>query len=297
MPELDVVDRLARLKDSGIVREFSAIFDARRLGYESTLVAARYKPSDLEHAARAISQNPGVSHNYERDHAFNLWYTLAVPPGVDIAATVDSLHRATGAESTRMLPSLRVFKIGVHLDLSDTPSAARQTEPLAEAPPPGEAAGCSPSEMRAVRALQDDLPATRFPFEQTAAREGFAAAGELLDVAKRMEERGALRRLAVVLRHRKAGFSANGMVAWNVPVDRCEVTGRLMATFRQVSHCYQRPPYPDWPYSLFTMIHGASRAEVEDCVAAIAGKADSYDHRILYSLREFKKERVRYFVE
>jgi DNA-binding Lrp family transcriptional regulator len=95
MPELDVVDRLARLKDSGIVREFSAIFDARRLGYESTLVAARYKPSDLEHAARAISQNPGVSHNYERDHAFNLWYTLAVPPGVDIAATVDSLHRAT----------------------------------------------------------------------------------------------------------------------------------------------------------------------------------------------------------
>lgn len=298
MPEDDVIDRLARLKDSGIVRELSAIFDARRLGYASTLVAACYAHGELERAAEAISREPGVSHNYERDHAFNLWYTLAVPPGVDIATTVESLHCATGAESTRMLPSLRVFKIGVHLDLSGTPADGRRAEPVAAAAlPEGARPGCSPVEVRAVRALQDDLPATPFPFAEAAAREGFAAAEELLDVAKRMEERGALRRLAVVLRHRKAGFSANGMVAWDVPPDCCEAVGQRMATFRQVSHCYQRPSYPDWPYSLFAMIHGTSKEEVEDCVAAICEEVGSYPYHVLYSLREFKKERVRYFVE
>jgi DNA-binding Lrp family transcriptional regulator len=86
------------------------------------------------------------------------------------------------------------------------------------------------------------------------------------------------------------------MVCWVVPENRIEEVGRLAATYPQVSHCYQRPPRPpDWPYTLFTMVHGRSRAEVEAVAENIAAASGIRDCVILYSLKEYKKERVKYF--
>jgi len=106
-----------------------------------------------------------------------------------------------------------------------------------------------------------------------------------------------MRRFAAVLHHRQAGFSANAMGVWAVPGDDAEIerVGALMAGFRAVSHCYRRPSYPDWPYNIFTMVHGRSPEECEQTLTAVAAKTGIRDHRALYSTKEYKKVRVRYF--
>src|SRR5207248_11418549 len=93
--------RVARVKELGVLRQLSAIFDTRALGYGSALVAAKIDPDRVDDAAAVISAHPGVSHNYKRNHAYNLWYTIAVPPGESLDEHVDVLHRTSGALVTR----------------------------------------------------------------------------------------------------------------------------------------------------------------------------------------------------
>ena len=114
------------MKDAGVLRQLSAIFDTRALGYGSSLVAAKIDPDRIDEAAAVISEHPGVSHNYKRNHAFNLWYTIAVPPGDVLDDHVDVLHRDSGALVTRMLPTLKLYKIGVKLDMTGKTVGRRQ---------------------------------------------------------------------------------------------------------------------------------------------------------------------------
>ena len=106
IPEPEVRRRIAKVKDAGVLRQLSAIFDTRALGYSSALVAAKIDPDRVDEAAAIISRHPGVSHNYKRNHAYNLWYTIAVPPGDSLDDHVDALHRESGAIVTRKLPTL-----------------------------------------------------------------------------------------------------------------------------------------------------------------------------------------------
>jgi DNA-binding Lrp family transcriptional regulator len=296
MDEGEVLDRLRELRRSRLVRQTSAIFEAGALGYRSSLVAARYDPEELDAGAEVISAYPGVSHNYRRNHDFNLWYTVAVPPGVSLEATVAALGRLSGARSSLALPTLRRFKLGVRLAVGDeAPIPAADDDP----PPAhgGLQAPLSDSEKRAVRALQEDIEICERPFDGPAGREGFASAAELLGVGEALRARGAMRRFAAILRHREAGYRANGMAVWRVAEERCEEAGAMMASFPEVSHCYQRPVCEGWPYSLFTMIHGQDEDQVEGCVRRIAAAAGLADYQVLYSSTEYKKRRVRYFTD
>jgi len=295
--EAEVVRRVAELKERRLIRQMSAIFDAAGLGYQSSLVAAKCDPDLLESAAAVISSYPGVSHNYRRDHQFNLWYTVAVPADRDLDATVRLLHRLSGAESTRLLPTLRRFKLGVRLAIGgDAASPQGDDDPSTYGPNP-EALALTERQVRAVRALQDDMPVCEEPFKAAAEREGFASASELLAVGQDLKDRGLMRRFSAILRHREAGFSSNGMAVWVVDEEECERVGAIMAGFPQVTHCYQRRTYDDWPYSLFTMIHGRSNDEVESCIESISVATGLRDFRILYSTVEYKKRRVRYFTD
>ncbi len=121
--------------------------------------------------------------------------------------------------------------------------------------------------------------------------------GELLEHMVGMRERGLLRRVAAILYHRRAGFSANGMGVWKVPAERIEELGPRMASFRGISHCYERPTYPDWPYSVFTMAHGRSKDECDAVLDAIADDTGTTDRATLYSSTQFKKIRLLYFTE
>ena len=115
----EVKTRLVQLKRKGVLRQLSAIFDTRKLGYTSSLVAMEIESDKLESVAHQINRHPGVSHNYERDHQFNLWFTLAVPPSSNLKDELNKFSKLDGIKKTRMLPTLQLFKIGVKLDMVD----------------------------------------------------------------------------------------------------------------------------------------------------------------------------------
>ena len=301
MTEGEVIARIRALKDARVIRQISAIFDTRSLGYASSLVAARIAPEKLDAAVEVINSHPGVSHNYLRNHGFNLWYTIAVPPtsSLGLDGTVNLLHRLSGAETTRLLPTLRLFKIGVRFDVEGSAKPDDQAAPAYTEANRTEARPLTGREIAFVRLMQRDLPITEDPFSPLAEELGMSFE-EAAAMHAEFLTTGRMRRFAAVLHHRKAGFGANAMGVWAGPLDDPEAlrqTGETMASFRAVSHCYQRPSYPDWPYNLFTMVHGKSEAECEQALDAIAEATGITDRHALYSTKEFKKVRVRYFTD
>jgi DNA-binding Lrp family transcriptional regulator len=295
--EHEVLARVARLLDARIIRQVTPIFDTRALGYSSMLVAAKVDPDNPHRAARVINAHPGVSHNYLRNHDFNLWFTLATEPGsrLGLDGTLEVLGREAGAESMRKLPTLRLFKIRMDLEMEGgTGDLARAG--VAEAPRELEPVDLSDLDVAVIRALQGDMPVVEEPYAP-AARELGIGVDAVLQQLESMRERGALRRVAAILYHRRAGFSANGMGVWKVPDERIGEVGPRMAAFRGISHCYERPTYPDWPYSVFTMAHGRSKEECDAILDSIAADTGIEERATLYSSTEFKKIRLLYFTD
>lgn len=296
MDEAEVLRRLQALKTGpgAIIRQISAIFDSRSLGYASCLVAARVDESRIDAAAEQINGHPGVSHNYRRNHEYNLWYTLAVPPDsrLGLQRTVEILHRLSGAVVTRLLPALKVYKIGVKFDLGGQDAPDQRSNEHNHVEPTGFIP--TPTDKRMIRVLQEDLPIQPRPFDIWAEQAGVSV-DELLEAGRRYQQCGCMRRFSAVLRHRQAGFSANAMGAWIVPLDQQETFGKAAAGFSAVSHCYLRPTYEDWPYSIFTMVHGRSTQQCEQTLAAISAMTGVRQYVALYSTQEYKKVRVKYF--
>ncbi len=294
----DVLERTQRLLDGRIIREITPIFDTRALGYSSMLVAAKVDTDNPQRAAKIINSHPGVSHNYLRTHEFNLWFTIATPPDSELGlqGTLTALQEMTGAESIRQLPTLQLFKINMNLEMEGDTRAL--SAPVAEAVTPREldAQPYDDLDRAVIVALQGPMEAVERPYDAAAAEVGMST-DELLTHLEGMVERKILRRVAAILFHRRAGFSANGMGVWRVPEADIMDVGAQMASVRGVSHCYQRPTYEDWPYSVFTMAHGRSK---EECDAILDGIADEHglhgeDRAVLYSSTEYKKIRLHYF--
>jgi DNA-binding Lrp family transcriptional regulator len=295
--EDEVLARTQRLIDERIIRQVTPIFDTRVLGYSSMLVAAKVDPDNPHRAAKVINSHPGVSHNYLRNHDFNLWFTIATEPDsrLGLDGTLEVLGRLTGAESMRQLPTLRLFKINMDLEMvggtEDLAAAAEAVGPVDPEP-----AELSELDIATIRALQGDMPIVPEPYAPAAAELGLDQRA-FLDQLESMRERRALRRVAAILYHRRAGFSANGMGVWKVPEERIMEYAPRMAAFRGISHCYQRPTYPDWPYSVFTMAHGRSKEECDAILDSIAAETGIDERRTLYSSTEFKKVRLLYFTD
>ena len=261
--EEQAMARVRQLLEDRIIRQVTPIFDTRALGYSSMLVAAKVDPENPWRAAQVINEHPGVSHNYLRNHDFNIWFTIATEPGspLGLEGTLEVLGRLAGAESIRQLPTLKLFKIRMDLEMErGTDALAR----AAEAAPPAEteAQPYDDQDIAVIRALQGDMPVVSQPYASAAAAVGLPQE-RFLEHLDGMRERRLLRRVAAILFHRRAGFSANGMGVWKVPEERVMELGPRMASFRGISHCYERPTYADWPYSIFTMAHGRSKEECD----------------------------------
>ena len=290
-----IKEKLRNLKSSGVLRQLSAIFDTRRLGYKSSLVAMTVEPDKLVEVANTINKHPGVSHNYERNHDFNLWFTIATPPGTNVKTEVDKFSKLLGVKATRMLPTIQMFKIGVKLDMSE--KNKQEIKPSEEKKKILKVDFVATEEDKNyIRELQKDLEISDRPFLKSAEKLGVSES-QLFEKAKYYEDLGVMRRFAAILRHRDVGFIANGMIVWKVPEERIQEVGEKLGAFPQVSHCYQRPSYPDWPYNVFSMIHCKSVEEAAEVAKIIQNQINVEQYRILFSEREFKKTRVEYFVE
>jgi len=293
-PEI-IKEKLNHLKEIGVLRQLSAIFDTRKLGYTSSLVAMEIEHEKLDYVASQINRHPGVSHNYERDHQFNLWFTLAVPPGADLKTELEKFNVLKGIKKVRMLPTLQLFKIGVKLDMVDekkhevAPTEEKKEIKNVKFEP-------TEDDKNFIRELQKDMEIIDEPFVKAANNLGITE-DELFEKMKHYESIGVLRRFAAILRHRQVGFTANGMIVWKVPEDRITSVGETLGSFPQVSHCYERPTYDDWPYNVFSMIHCKTHDEANEVAKTIQDQIHVDEFRILFSSREFKKTRVEYFVE
>jgi len=293
MDESEVINILQQQKDEKIIRQTSAIFDTKSLGYKSSLVAFEIDEDKIDAAVEIINAHPGVSHNYERNHKFNIWFTMAVSPETKIGLdkTIEILAKLTNANAFIMLPTLKLFKISVKLDTTgkgDKKEKIIKKEKIA--------IDMTPLHMDVIKLLQNDIEIKSEPFEDIIKTLNITY-DEFFKIVDELEKSGMMRRFASILNHRRAGFNANAMVVWDVDEKDGEIIGKTAAEFSAVSHCYLRPKYDNWQFNLFTMVHGKTKEETNAVIADIEKEIESKSHMPLYSSREFKKIRLKYFTD
>jgi DNA-binding Lrp family transcriptional regulator len=302
-----VRERFRHWLETGLIRRLGAVFDSRRLGYRSTLLAVKAPAARVEELAAEINAWSEVSHNYLRDDAgtgYNLWFTLTVGPREDLAEQVAALTSRLGLTDLVVLPATRLFKIRVEFPLEGAlagtapgahPAEDRPGEPEASAPVQEETATLSDEEWRVIRAFEADLPVIPRPFASLGSQAGVSEE-RALGVLAALKQRGVIRRFGATLKHFVVGYPANAMTVWRVSPEEEERVGRVLAASPLVTHCYARPVRPGWPYNLFAMLHAQSRKAVQAEAGRLAAEAgvtaDAY--RLLFTEREFKKERLWY---
>ena len=289
--EEEVLSMVQKLKDEKIIRQTSAIFDTKRLGYKSSLVAFKVAEDKVGQAADIINQHPGVSHNYLRNHDYNIWFTMAVAPDskLGLEKTIEILKERTGADDAITLPTLKMFKISVKMDTTGKRAKKEKVKKVAH-----KEIELTPLHISVIKELQKNIVVTPEPFRAATGKLGLSYE-QFFDIANELKESGVMRRFATILNHRKAGFGANAMSVWAVPEDKGEEIGQEMASFSAVSHCYLRPSYPNWPYNLFAMVHAKTREECDTLIEEMAKESGLTEYGKLYSTIEFKKQRLVYF--
>jgi len=296
----EVIDRVGRLLADGVIRRLGPVFDSRRLGYVSTLVAAKVPADRLEEVAATVNRLAGVTHNYARRGAYNLWFTLTEASQAALDGTLERLRSETGISEFHSLPALTVYKIRVHFDLTDgEPERAEERGGSGDPPRnnserPARALPLTDEQKEFVRLIQDGLRPQRDPFAAIAERLGWPEA-RVVEQIREWVDAGVIRRFGAVVQHQKLGYRAGGLAVFCVPPEKVDAAGETLAKHPEVSHCYRRPPLPDFPYNLFAMTHGRSEEAVRRTVERLAEEAGLTDYAVLFSVRELKKTSMRYF--
>jgi DNA-binding Lrp family transcriptional regulator len=289
LDEDQVLELIAAMKRKGLVRQIGPVMDARRLGYQSTLVAAIINAPHLQKAEGVLSEHPRVSHAYLRDDTVNLWFTLSSRGDLDIGEDVRSIGETTGADHIFSLPALKLFKIGAFFGTDGggedaTVMAGREMPQRVE---------LSDEQRRAVNAFQCDLPLEPSPFGAMS-RDAEMSVDEFLSNCQSLIDCGVIRRFGASVNHRRAGYEGNGMACWDVPEESVESVGRSLAGIHEVSHCYERRKNSMWRHNVFAMFHGSTS---DACGVTIKKAAESIglsDYKVLFSTREIRKTRVKY---
>jgi len=295
----EVIQRIESLKSRGIIRLIGPVFNPRRLGYRTTLVAMKVPVKCLDNAEQIVSTHPMVSHCYERDHDFNLWFTLAMPVAEDIESEAHKLGSKTEAEEMLNLPAIRVFKIGAYFNLGGTYASTPNTVDMGTHSNRLSSIDTeiSPTDKAVINELQQDLPLNEKPFDIMSARLSIDV-DKFLSRCQALLQCGIMRRFSAAVNHSKLGFTANAMACWDTPADVIETAGNKIAKFPEISHCYERQTSHLWPYNLFAMIHAATKETCRAIVDRIHSETrlDNNSLVLLFSTREIKKTRVRYAI-
>ena len=313
--EKTVLQQTRELKNAGVIRRIRALINYRALGMVSTLAAAHVPERNLQEVAEAVNSLEGVSHNYLRDHFYNLWFTLQARTAAEIDLTLSSLAGRFGIDF-HSLPLKRAFRLDVRFDaesedqillegLEEVGALQIERETGAEEIPKRGAVELDEtpkptkrpweggdSDKLILSKLQDDLAITSEPFAFLYG--GGLGAEDVLKIITELIDKGVIRRIAAVVDHRKLGFVANVMFAAEVPQDRIVRAGERLARLGMVSHCYERETFANWPYNLFGMMHGRSIGQIQSVVDTFveAEKIDSF--QLLPTTAELKKQPVKH---
>ena len=294
--EAELLACLARARAAGHVRRFGAVFDTRRLGYASALCAVAAPAEALDAVAARVTPLGGVTHCYARTPAEggnatlpNLWFTLSTPKDV-FPAMADEVAARVRPYALRVLPATRRYKVDVVFG-----AATRARE---EAVEDDELPPLTARERAVVGAVQGDTEARADYFAALAAQLGLKE-WDLLSTLEIWRRKGRLKRIGLLLHHRHAGWQANGMCCWRVAGDTAAV-GRALAARGEVTHCYERPEAPDFPYNLFAMVHARTVAEAQAQFAALCAEVArvagaGVPATMLLSTREYKKTSMTFF--
>jgi len=285
--EKTVLQEIEALKKAGVIRRICALINSRALGRASTLVAAHIPEENLGEVTETVNALEDVSHNYLREHYYNLWFTLQAESPEQIEVTVSNLSARFGVDF-HSLPVERIFKLDVRFD------AEGEGQPLGDVEqiPSSETVELNEIEKQILSKLEDDLEVITEPFDFLC-DEGLERR-EVLRIIRGLIDKGVVRRIAAVVDHRKLGFVANVLFCSEVPEDRVVEAGKALARFGMVSHCYERETIADWPYNLFAMMHGKSMGEIQHVISKFieSEKIDSFE--LLPTAAELKKEPVKH---
>lgn len=295
--EDEVLDALRAWQASGIVSRVGAVFAPRRIG-ASALAALAAPAERLEEVAARVSAVAEVNHNYQREHAYNLWFVITAASSERLREIVADIERDTGC-AVIVLPLEEEFHIDLGFDLAGAARTAdKEAAPSVRAT--SEVACALPAlERGLMRALQEGLPFESAPFEMLGRKAGLSEA-MAIEMIERWLADGIVNRFGIVVRHHELGFRANAMCVWDVPDGEVGRIGRLLATEPAVTLCYRRRrALPGWRYNLFCMIHGRSREAVRmtrDDIARRLG-LDRWAHEVLFSCRRFKQQGACYLTD
>ncbi len=289
--EQEVINTIKKQKENKIIRQTSAIFDTKSLGYNSSLVAFKLKDKHIDNAVDILNSHPGITHNYERNHSFNIWFTVATSPNsvLGLEKTVQILFKLTKADDHIVLPTLKLFKISVKLDTTGKEAVKQKVAKIKKI-----TINLSDKHIELIKLLQEDIDIVPEPFKHITQKLNISY-DDFFDMINELKQSGVMRRFASILNHRKAGFNANAMVVWDIDETKAQIYGEKAAQYSAVSHCYLRPKYPQWRYNLFTMIHGKTKEDTQKVINNIKQEIKAYEYMPLYSSREFKKIRLKYF--
>jgi len=286
--EADVLEQTIALKAAGIVRRVAAVVNHRALGFSSTLVTAQVPAEPLPLVTEAVNALPGVSHNYLRQHRFNMWFTLQEKSAAQVQATLLGLQAKFGIDF-HSLPVTKIFKLDVRFDTESDDGVLLQD---VERAPQAEAVALTDAHKRVLSALQGGLEVTSRPFDK--ARPKGMTENDLFARLTELLESGVIRRIAGVLNHHKLGFAANVMFAGQVDPEHVVEAGRWLAHSGTVSHCYERETFEGWPYNLFAMLHGRTMAQIQRTLDHFSATGHVRAFELLPTQAELKKQPVRH---
>lgn len=288
--EKTLLQQIKQLKELGVIRRVSAFINYRALGMISTLVAAHVPQENLQAVAEAVNALDKVSHNYLRQHHYNMWFTLQAKSTQAIDLTLSDLSSRFDIDFHSM-PVERIFKLDVRFDASGASGQGgflRDTRRL----PSDEIVGLNKYQKRILVKLQDELALVSEPFEFMCG-EGLERE-DVLRIIDELIEAGLIRRIAAVVNHRKLGYTANVMFVGQVPQDRVAWVGEQLAAFPIVSHCYERRTFEGWPYNLFAMMHARSMGEIQHVINQFVEAEQIESFELLPTAKELKKQPVKH---
>lgn len=283
MSEEEVISTLKQYRKKRVLRYVGAVFDSKMLGVRSSLIGMEVPRTRINKVSAVINSFPQISHNYLRDSKYNMWFTVSSSGEKKLAALIKDIKRKTRVIDLLDLPTRRVFKIDARFDLGvkKTSSVKKEKKRILM---PG-------FDKRFVIELNKPVRLISRPFVQIAKRLGLSEE-EVIRSLKRYKDAGLLRRFGAILDHNRVGFKTNALVVWKIPQKSLKSSVAVFRRAPQISHCYQRKAYKNWPYNIYTMLHCSDKKTCLRLVDEISGMIGADDLKILFTKKELKKTKI-----